>query len=63
MDGVVEGMVKDSLIRNLERWVQYLDASARFGSPLSQDSYRELKELLQKALKRIEENEKNLHSL
>lgn len=63
MDQLCEGMIRDSLIRNLERWVQYLDSSVRHGSPLSQDGIRELKELLEKTLQRIEENEKNIHSL
>lgn len=63
IDGMCEEIVRDSLIRNLERWVQYLDSSSRHGTPLSQDGIRELKELLVKTLERIEENEKNIHTL
>lgn len=63
IDEMCEGMVRDSLIKNLERWVQYLDSSSRLGTPLSQDGIKELKELLVKTLERIEENEKNIHNL
>lgn len=55
--------MNDALVRDLDRWIKFLDSSNRFGTPISVDGTKELKDILLKALERIEENEKNFHNL
>lgn len=53
-DTVYQGLLEGSLISNLEKWIQYLDSSRRFGTPISEHGINELKTLLEQALERIE---------
>lgn len=50
-------LLEGSLISDLEKWIQYLDSARRFQTPIHKDNITELKELLTKALAKVEELE------
>jgi len=58
-EALYESLLKGSLLSNLEKWIQYLDSSKRFGTPIDEGGVKELKLLLEESLDRIKEYERN----